>query len=587
MSIFNTIKGSKPKRSAFNLSHNYKMTGEMGVLYPIFCQDVVPGDTFKLNTEIFMRMLPMIAPLMSRVRIYTHYFFVPKRLLWNGWKEFITGASQSKSRKDIDDFVPPSYPRFALPITSIFDFTESGKPPVVTDDAKSIGSRFITSSLADYLNFPVFDSKNVDNRAFSGQVLSLDALPFRAYQLIWNEYYRDENLQDEVDILFQEDGVLPFNHNTLGPIQQLMSLRRRAWKKDYFTAALPFAQAGPDVTLPLTGLHDDEFQLYADFLPGFMPGGTKITQKLLNVENGAPEEGNYGLNAHEAQMRNDNSMHYLLDDLPRDDNGTPAIGIENSQLKKMFSNIGSATINELRRAFAAQRFLEASARGGSRYIEQLYSIFGVRSSDARLQRPEYLGGGVQDVVVSDVLQTSATDQTSPQANQAGVGGSIGRTASFKRWFEEHGYVIGIMSILPDASYQQGMPRQYMKFDRYDHYWPQFANLGEQDVRPSELYYSPGDSLTYDDEIAFGYNPRYSEYKYIPSTVHGDFRENLKFWHLGRIFDERPGLNGDFIEAKPRNDVFAVTEEKTHHFLFNIQHHLRAIRPMPYYGTPHL
>lgn len=531
----------------------------------------------------------MIAPLMSRVRIYTHYFFVPKRLLWNGWKEFITGASQSKSRKDIDSFVPPSYPRFVIPTSEIFSEMGAGQA-VVQSDVDHVGSRFLTGSLSDYLSFPVFDRLNSDNRSVYTASVVLDALPFRAYQLIWNEYYRDENLQDPVDIMFDRDGFIHFGGDQISIIQKQMDLRRRAWKKDYFTAALPFAQAGPDVTLPLTGLQNDEFQLYTDFLPGSRPEDPdiKMMQYIYGQGTGEREEGNYGLNAHGAQMRNDNSGNYLFLDVPRDGStGDSAIGVSNSQLKNLFSNIGSATINELRRAFAAQRFLEATARGGSRYIEQLYSIFGVRSSDARLQRPEYLGGGVQDVVVSDVLQTSATDNVTPQANQAGVGGSIGRTASFKRWFEEHGYVIGIMSILPDASYQQGMPRQYMKFDRYDHYWPQFANLGEQDVRISELFYRPGDSTTFDDDITFGYNPRFSEYKYIPSTVHGDFRENLKFWHLGRIFDDMPGLNAEFIEAHPRKDVFAVTEENTHHFLFNIQHHLKAIRPMPYYGTPHL
>ena len=581
MSIFNQIKVNKPGRTAFNLSHNYKMTGEMGVLYPIFCQDVVPGDTFKVSTEIFMRMQPLIAPMMSRVRIYTHYFFVPKRLLWKGWKEFYTGASQSKARTDIDNFVPPEYPRMV--------FRAEDSTGVIPESGGSIP--FVTGELADYLGFPVFMRGNGDKRAKNGNLVVLDELPFRAYQLIWNEYYRDENLMDEQDIHFERDGEFRVN-GKVEETMNLMFLRRRAWKKDYFTSALPFAQAGPDVLLPLTGLQDENLQLMVDYLPGSVP-----VQRLL----GTLGDPNSALGAGDV-ITDDNSYPHLPGghrthsgfDIPRHEGSLQsAIGVDNGQLKNLMSNIGSATINELRRAFAAQRFLEATARGGSRYIEMLYSLFGVRSSDARLQRPEYLGGGVQDIVVSDVLQTSASvdvgNQKSPQANQAGVGASIGRTASFKRYFEEPGYVIGILSILPDASYMQGMPKQYTKFDRLDHYWPQFAHLGEQEIKQQELYFTglrnDAPSMDYEDTRIFGYTPRYAEYKYVPSTIHGDFREDLSFWHLGRIFNSAPSLNKEFIWAEPRKDIFAVTQKGTHHFLFNIQHHFKAIRPMPRFGTP--
>ena len=584
MSIFNQIKVNKPGRTAFNLSHNYKMTGEMGILYPIFCQDVVPGDTFKVSTEIFMRMQPLIAPMMSRVRIYTHYFFVPKRLLWKGWKEFYTGASQSKARTDIDNFVVPEYPRLQFAtdyVTGVFpNAGDVGKVP------------FTSRELADYLGFPVFQHGNADNRAVKGNLVVLDELPFRAYQLIWNEYYRDENLMDEQDIHFERDGVHVVDPQDEEDLN-LMYLRRRAWKKDYFTSALPFAQAGPDVLLPLTGLQDNRLELMVDYLPGAVHEG-EFTRTGILSERLSEYTSNFGLSANDGFLNNPNDSHSSINlDVPRDSDGYSVIGVDNRQLKNLMSNIGSATINELRRAFAAQRFLEATARGGSRYIEMLYSLFGVRSSDARLQRPEYLGGGVQDIVVSDVLQTSASvdvgNQKSPQANQAGVGASIGRTASFNRYFEAPGYVIGIMSILPDASYMQGMPKQYTKFDRLDHYWPQFAHLGEQEIKQHELYFTglpqSGSMTDYDDTPIFGYTPRYAEYKYVPSSIHGDFREDLSFWHLGRIFNSAPALNKEFIWAEPRKDVFAVTEKGTHHFLFNIQHHFKAIRPMPRFGTP--
>lgn len=589
MSIFNQIKVGRPKRTAFNLSHNFKMTGEMGILYPIMCQDVVPGDTFKCNTEIFCRMLPMIAPMMSRVRIYTHYFFVPKRLLWDKWEEFISGVDPTKNRgtSDQSDYVPPSYPRYQFPNTYCFaqDNSFQGVLP------------YKAGELADYLGFPVFDlddedgryessvQRGADGKVTASKLTTLDALPFRAYQLIWNDYYRDENLMDEIDIGFSESGTKRLRPSDYAPLY----LRRRAWKKDYFTSALPFAQMGPDVTLPLTGLTNDETELYVDYLPGSV--NNVLTQKIFKSLDNTQPEGNKPLDVSNGRLSYTDDTQYYRLDLPRDENGRAHLGVDNQQLKDLLSNIGSATINELRRAFAAQRFLEATARGGSRYTELLYSIFGVRSSDARLQRPEYLGGGVQDIVVSDVLQTSATDENSPQANQAGIGASLGRAGGFRRFFEEHGYVIGIMSIMPDSSYQQGIPKQYTKFDRYDHYWPQFAHLGEQEIKESELYYNGGDaSSSFEDDKIFGYTPRYAEYKYVPSTVHGRFRDQLSFWHLGRIFDSAPGLNYHFIECKPRTDIFAVENNPDkdlheHHFLFNIQHHLKAVRPMPRFGTP--
>lgn len=582
MSIFTQIKKTKVRRTALNLSHNYKMTGEQGILYPFLCLDVVPNDTFKISSEVFCRLLPMVAPMMSRVRIYTHYFFVPKRLLWTQWKEFWTGASQSSSRKDIENFVPPEYPRIAFNATDVFsEKYERGNYP------------FSSGDLADYLGFPVFDRNDQDQRLkkSEGNIITLDALPFRAYQLIYNEYYRDQNLTDPIDIPFDLSGVLNAS-GSVSPerikyVVDLMSLRRRAWKKDYFTSALPFAQAGPDVELPLTGVtegFDLPVSINRNLMSGMVTGVYDHTNQPLDANFGLASQNGNVVNPNNTTSDPDHYPKLTLTD-PNDPLRTPFI-LTNDSLQDLTANIGSATINELRRAFAAQRFLEASARGGSRYIEMLYSIFGVKSSDGRLQRPEYLGGGVQDVVVSDVLQTSSTDQTSPQANQAGIGASLGRSGSFKRFFEEPGYIIGIMSVLPNASYQQGMPRQFMKFDRFDHYWPQFAHLGEQDIKASELYYLGGKSTDFESEPTFGYTPRYAEYKYCPDTIHGDFRDSLSFWHLGRIFGSRPQLNTTFVEATPRTDVFAVNKQHTHHFLFNVQHHIKAVRPMPRFGTPH-
>ena len=243
----------------------------------------------------------------------------------------------------------------------------------------------------------------------------------------------------------------------------------------------------------------------------------------------------------------------------------------------------AATINELRRAFQLQKWLERNARSGSRYTEVLRAHFGVKSSDARLQRPEYLGGGRQKVSISEVLQTSETSENSPQGEMAGHGISIGNTNRFKAFFEEHGYVMGIMSVLPRTAYQQGIPKHLQKFDRFDYYWREFAHIGEQEIKYSEIMVrntSQGNNAT------FGYAPRYAEYKYIPSTVHGDMKDTLRAWHLGRYFETVPALNASFVKADPSTRIFNV-QGNYHHLWAHIYNNVKAIRPMPVFGEPGL
>jgi len=266
----------------------------------------------------------------------------------------------------------------------------------------------------------------------------------------------------------------------------------------------------------------------------------------------------------------------------------------NGSLKADLSQATGISINELRRGFSLQRWLENNARGGARYIEQILSHFGVRSSDARLQRPEYLGGTKTPVVISEVMQTSES-QTTPQGNYAGTGTSFGVGRAFKRFFEEHGYIIGIISIMPRSAYQQGVPRHFKKFDKFDFYWPEFAHLGEQEIKNSEIYYDYDSSVLAqkENDKLFGYSPRYAEYRFINSSVHGDMATTLNFWHLGRIFDSRPGLNGDFVTCKSDtqdtglNRVFAVTDTNSHHLWVQMYVNCKALRPLPKYGTPGL
>lgn len=549
MNLFNSIRVRAPKRNKFNLSHDVKLTCDMGQLVPILCQDVVPGDTFKCNSEVLLRMAPMIAPIMHRVNVYVHFFFVPKRLVWHDWKSFITGGTDgTQGIPNSDDETLPSYPRLKL-----------GSKAVSTSGENNVDKLFTPGTLADYLGFPVVTKSSTSDN------IVIDALPFRAYQLIFNEYYRDQTLEDEVYTMADStcNGIKDVDSDAWN-CGELMALRYRAWQKDYFTSALPWPQRGDAVELPIYGNGNvilDKASMAAS-APHFETDSSTNPQGSLS--NALNSDGNTT-----TQVNN---------------SGETAFYNPDGSLKVDMSNVSAATINELRQAIKAQEFLELGARGGSRYIEQILAYFGVKSSDARLQRPEYLGGGKQNLVVSDVLQTSETTDNSPQAQPSGHGVSLGKSNSFKRFFEEHGYVIGILSVMPVPAYQQGMPRQFTKFDRLDHYWPQFAHLGEQAIENQELYFDPAGNGNHD---TFGYAPRYAEYKFINSSVHGDFRTSLNFWHMGRIFENRPLLNGDFIRFKPgsANRVFAVEDADINHLWISVRNNITALRPMPKYGTP--
>lgn len=570
--LFNSIRVRPPKSNRFNLSHDVKLTAKFGKLTPILCQDCLPGDVFKLNTELICRFAPMVAPIMTEVNVYTHFYFVPKRLLWDNFKSFITGGEDGEDA--------PLYPRLRL---------INGSPAVAS------GNIFFSGSLADYLNFPVFkrSAPQYDWVHPSNQI-DLDALPFRAYQLIWNEYYRDQNLMDEVDIMKDVDGISVVSHSsklTLG----LMQLRSRSWKKDYFTSALPWAQRGDEVELPLQGTADLVYNdvtsdLRNPNLATFNSAAFKFGESVP-ISDDQLEINNGRLHAKNANQdvvlgyRPSGTTGVMYDPL--------TVQLSKSNLQSLIAGVdlsgaSSATINELRRAIKAQEFLELAARGGSRYIEQIYAYFGVRSSDARLQRPEFLGGGKSRVAITDVLQTSQTTETSAQATPSGHAISAQRSHSFKFRCEEHGYIIGVMSVMPKAAYMQGLPRMYQKFDRLDHYWPQFAHLGEQEIKTNEIYCNPSLPLAQDKgDTTFGYTPRYAEYKYMMDSIHGDFRDSLSFWHMGRIFADAPALNEAFLTnvEDAANRVFNVVDEDVDKIWINVHHNLKALRKMPKYGTP--
>lgn len=515
MSIFSSVKMKRPKLNKFDLSHERKFSLNMGKLIPIMCMDVVPGDRIRLSSEVMMRFAPMIAPIMHRVDVTVHHFFVPNRLIWNEWETFITGGPQGTS----------------APVS----------PYLTINDVTATNNKWNIGTLADYLGIPLIDATNVP----ISTPLNISALPFRAYQLIFNEYYRDQNLSNPVPFAVTSGSAM-------ADIDALTTLRNRCWEKDYFTSALPWTQRGGEVSLPTEVIYKDQSDVLYE-------NGTEVTSDAFL---GTISTDPGGLRVNKGSTTGSA--------------GNPG-RIENIE------SVASATINELRRAFRLQEWLEKNARGGARYVEQILSHFGVRSSDARLQRPEYLGGGKAPCVISEVLSTVVSpDTTTPQGNMAGHGISVGKTNSFSRMFEEHGYVISLMSVLPRTAYQQGIPRHFLRDNKLEYAWPEFGNLGEQEIWQAELLFS---DTAPNHKDTFGYQSRYAEYKYIPSSVHADMKASLAYWHMGRQFAGLPILNESFVTSDPTTRIFAVTDVETQHLYCQIYNRLDALRPLPYYGTP--
>jgi len=504
--IFNSIQLKKPKKNFFDLTHDVKLSANMGQLTPILTMEVVPGDSIQIGCESIIRFAPMVAPVMHRMDVTMHYFFVPNRILWDNWEKFITNNGPNGTGPDI-----------VAPYIELFDGA------FFTDERKLF---------LDYMGIPPVPSGTAG-------VTQVSALPFAAYQAIYNEYYRDQNLIAPVDYKLVDgfQTAVKGSAFTAGLITQ----RNRAWEHDYFTASLPFAQKGAAVDIPLGAVNGDA-NIYSN-----------VGTTTLNGSSGDPVvtgDTNPGFTDLWAQ--------------------TDGLTVE------------PTTINDLRRAYRLQEWLEKNARGGTRYIESILSHFGVKSSDSRLQRPEYITGVKTPVVISEVLNTSGISDQLPQGNMAGHGIAVSSGKSGSYYAEEHGYIIGIMSVMPKTAYQQGIPRTYSKLDPLDYYWPSFANIGEQEVKLQELY-----AYTANKEDTFGYVPRYAEYKYMPSRVAGDFRTSLDYWHLGRIFYSEPTLSQEFVECTSGQTqrIFAVTDPDAQKLYCHVLNKIKAVRPMPKYGTP--
>lgn len=551
MKVFDTVQVKKPAKNVFNLSHDVKASYNFDKLYPFLCKPVYPGDTFNCRAEVFLRAMPLITPVMHNVDMHIYFFFVPMRLVWNAdkkhdWKIFITGGEDGMQTAE-------------LPYFTYNDALDAFP--------ESVGNR----GLMDYMGFATINENLVDDAVFNNGNVRVCSLPFRAYQLVYNEYFRNQNVQNEVEFGYGA------GHETAADLGKILQFRKKCWEKDYFTSCLPWAQRGQAITLPIEGSAlIPSGHLDVTITDGRVPTGASLSHPLQMPANGTTVNISGVSSSSSAR----------------------AVQLEGiaSGGTMTFTGLTIGTINDFRYCLRLQQWLEANARCGSRYIEQIFSHFGVKSSDARLQRPELLGGGKIPLIFSDVPQTSygdgMTGATNVVGDLAGKGTLYGKTSGFKKFFEEHGILLGICTIIPRTSYSQGVPREWTAFDKTDWYFPEFAHLGEQAVLNKEVYYDPitAQSLDTPNDGVFGYQGRFTELRYYNGSFHGDLRNTLQAWHLGRIFPSQPQLNDTFVKASTRANIFALDDVQIglyDPFICQMHLDIKAVRPLPKYAIPTL
>lgn len=585
MSIFSTVKIPKVKKSTFNLSHERKLSGNFGSLMPILCEETLPSDSFKINTELLIKMAPLKAPVMHRLNATVHYFFVPTYQIWDKFEDFINPQTTQETVPPYMDFatvlsflvsqwIVANWPdwkndfavsNFSGLVSEVKTFPFSYLVSVVSS-APTEGVYFLIGTLVDYFGLDISAAldywiNSSDDETIFDIASELDpkisSLPFRAYAHIWNEYYRDENIMPEIEF-GKEDGSDGADAYTLN----LLELCYRCWKKDYFTSALPSPQAGDDVLLPLGGeipvdFKSDTASVSWSAVKGKSDSSKKVTLSTAN---------------------------------------NPASGEETITASADLSAIPGVSITELRKSVALQTFKELTQRGGkTRYKQLVWSLFNAFLPDYYIDRPIFLGGQKQPISIGEVVQTSMSvsegGNVAALGTRAGLAQSFGRTKTVFTKFPCHGYIIGLLSIRPEATYQQGIHRMWTRRSLFDYAFPQFAHIGEQEIYNRELVFSQKKS--YNDGV-FGYTPRYAEYKVGESVVCGQFRKSLDYWHFGRVFNNdgtnSPKLNAQFLQMTPDQmdyDPFAVTDSGVEHVYIDLYNHITARRPLPYFGTPKL
>lgn len=514
---FSQVPSADIARSTFKRDNGVKTTFDAGELIPIYIDEVLPGDTFNVKMASFARLSTPLVPIMDNLFMETHFFCVPVRLVWDNWQKF------NGEQIDPGDSTDYLIPQIAAPVAG-----------------------FALHSVYDHLGIPI----NITG-------FNISALPLRAHNLIWNEWFRDQNLQDS----------LPVPKGDGPDADTLYTIKRRGKRHDYFTSALPWAQKGPAVTLPLGTVAPVYMYSAASTIP--------TPNKSALIRNSATDATTAGTNAL-------NSFNGSLNigggggaNQKLDPNGT---------LYTDLNAATSATINSLRLASQIQRLYERDARGGTRYTEVVRCHFGVVSPDARLQRPEYLGGGSTRININPIAQTSSTDATTPQGNLAAIGTASATGHGFTKSFTEHCILLGYVSVRADLNYQQGVNRMWSRRTRWDFFWPDLAQIGEQTILNKEIYVTG----TSTDSQAFGYQERYAEYRYKPSTITGLFRSaapgSLDYWHLAQQFGSLPVLNDSFIQDNPPVDrISAVPSEPN--FILDTFFSETCARPLPMYGVP--